>query len=273
MPMQNKERKSIQFEGMTGRGEFKALCTLSLSQIQSPCAAHMASAFPFACGPGPGLGPGSGLGPDSGPGIDPTPDTTSASIFSEGSAALYDPALPIHLFLSGPFSQWHASPFVHQGVAYATAEHFMMAEKARLFGDADTLRAILACKTPRDAQQLGKRVKGFDEARWDAHKVGIVRTGTLLKFLQNRDLLLALLQTGRAHLAEANPRDAVWGIKLSSSSPDARDVTKWRGQNLLGRILMSVREQVRSRVWTAFGYDWDALDAVCADIAAAHSLH
>ena len=32
-------------------------------------------------------------------------------------------------------SQWYAAPFVVDGLVYPTAEHWMMAEKARLFGD------------------------------------------------------------------------------------------------------------------------------------------
>ena len=40
-------------------------------------------------------------------------------------------------FWSGPFSQWHPSPFIIDGVTYNCAEQYMMAEKARhhvLFG-------------------------------------------------------------------------------------------------------------------------------------------
>ena len=40
-------------------------------------------------------------------------------------------------------SQWYEHAFVVDGVEYRSAEHFMMAEKARLFGDDETLDAIL----------------------------------------------------------------------------------------------------------------------------------
>lgn len=40
-------------------------------------------------------------------------------------------------------SQWWPAPFVVDGVSYATAEHWMMAAKARLFGDAEAERAAL----------------------------------------------------------------------------------------------------------------------------------
>ena len=49
-------------------------------------------------------------------------------------------------------SQWFAAPFEIDGILYPTAEHFMMAEKARLFRDATTLAAILHAKDPGSFQ-------------------------------------------------------------------------------------------------------------------------
>ncbi len=45
-------------------------------------------------------------------------------------------------------SQWWPSPFTVDGVEYATAEHWMMAAKARLFGDAEGERRVLAAGIP-----------------------------------------------------------------------------------------------------------------------------
>lgn len=45
-------------------------------------------------------------------------------------------------------SQWWPAPFTVGGVAYATAEHWMMAAKARLFEDAAAERAVLAAAHP-----------------------------------------------------------------------------------------------------------------------------
>lgn len=42
------------------------------------------------------------------------------------------------------FSQWFPSPFIQQGLRYATAEHWMTAGNARVFGDAAMERAIVA---------------------------------------------------------------------------------------------------------------------------------
>src|SRR5690349_10599962 len=72
----------------------------------------------------------------------------------------------------GPFclSQWYPSPFVVRGERYFAAEHFMMAEKARLFGDDATRVKILATSDPAEAKKLGRAVRHFNEERWREHR-------------------------------------------------------------------------------------------------------
>src|SRR5688572_29266092 len=82
-------------------------------------------------------------------------------------------------------SQWFPAPFVVDGVRYATTEHWMMAEKARLFGDHEALERILAAPSPGAAKRLGRGVRAFDEARWQARRYEIVVAGNLHKFRQN----------------------------------------------------------------------------------------
>ncbi|MDH5382920.1 MAG: NADAR family protein, partial [Cyclobacteriaceae bacterium] len=63
------------------------------------------------------------------------------------------------------FSQWYESVFTVDEKKYLTAEHFMMAEKARLFGDIKSEQKILAASNPGEAKKLGRDVIGFNEAR------------------------------------------------------------------------------------------------------------
>src|SRR5687768_1891863 len=63
----------------------------------------------------------------------------------------------------GCFSQWWQGDFVVEAVTYSTAEQWMMAGKARLFGDEEMLREILATHDPATVKKLGKKVRGFDE--------------------------------------------------------------------------------------------------------------
>jgi|SRR6476661_865943 len=142
------------------------------------------------------------------------------------------------------FSQWYPAAFTEEGNSYPTTEHYMMAEKARLFGDEATRAAILQARHPDEAKRLGRKVTNFDEATWNAARVGIVARGNLLKFSQSPDLATVLRTTGSRVLVEASPVDAIWGIGLAKDHPDAAQPSKWPGLNLLGFALMEVREQL-----------------------------
>jgi len=85
---------------------------------------------------------------------------------------------------AGALSQWWPSAFTVQGVRHATAEHWMMAGKARLFGDEASVPRILAARTPAEAKNLGRLVRGFDEERWSAARFELVVTGSTAKFGQ-----------------------------------------------------------------------------------------
>jgi len=141
-------------------------------------------------------------------------------------------------------SNWYPAPFVLDGQPYPTTEHHMMAEKARLFGDAATEGMILAAESPGKAKALGRRVAGFDDVLWTRHRFAIVVAGNLAKFQQNLSLRDYLLATGTKVLVEASPYDPVWGIGLSMSDPAADDPHRWRGLNLLGFALMEVRARL-----------------------------
>src|SRR5262245_33891374 len=130
-------------------------------------------------------------------------------------------------------SQWWPAPFAVDDVHYASAEHFMMAEKARLFGDEATRRAIVDAGAPGKAKALGRSVSGFDEALWEQHRFDIVVRGNLAKFGQNVELRDYLLETGTKVLVEASPVDRVWGTGLAADDPRALDPAQWRGLNLL----------------------------------------
>lgn len=143
------------------------------------------------------------------------------------------------------FSQWYVHAFELDGVRYATAEHFMMAQKARLFGDAAALHAILAAKTPAEAKALGRTVKGYDDARWEARRFDAVADGNVAKFSSTSELRAYLLSTGDDVLVEAAPRDRVWGIGLGRDNPLVHEPSKWRGRNLLGFALVRARARLR----------------------------
>ncbi|SEC20156.1 NADAR family protein [Streptomyces sp. KS_5] len=142
-------------------------------------------------------------------------------------------------------SQWWPSPFTVSGVSYATAEHWMMAEKARLFKDADAERQALAADHPSLAKKAGRLVRGFDNAAWERERFRIVVEGSVHKFGAHPELRAFLLGTGDRVLVEASPVDQVWGIGLAARDEGADDPERWRGPNLLGFALMEARERLR----------------------------
>ena len=163
---------------------------------------------------------------------------------SPTAATLPDPAAyeRFHPFLRGVFSQWHVTPFLVDGARFNTAEQWMMAGKAVLFGDAERAAAIMATDDPAEQKRLGQLVAGFDTATWDSHKVAIVFRGNVEKFSQNAGARRHLIATAGAMLVEANPRDWIWGCGLAEDDPGISTPTAWRGENLLGRILTLVRD-------------------------------
>jgi ribA/ribD-fused uncharacterized protein len=144
----------------------------------------------------------------------------------------------------GCLSQWWPAPFTVDGVVYATAEHWMMAGKARLSGDDHAVAVVLAAASAKAAKAAGRAVRGFDEQAWVAARFDLAVAGNLAKFRQNPDVGAFLAATQPRVLVEASPRDRIWGIGLTSGNPDAARPSRWRGTNLLGFALMNVRDQL-----------------------------
>ncbi|KAH0431621.1 hypothetical protein CcaCcLH18_06925 [Colletotrichum camelliae] len=150
----------------------------------------------------------------------------------------------------GYLSQWWmADPFTLESpdsspVTFKTAEHYMMHGKAMLFNDPKVALTILKADHPRKVKALGRKVSGFDEDVWNENRERIVREGSLLKFRSSPELKEKLLATGERELVEASPMDRIWGIGYSPEKAPASDRSRW-GLNLLGKVLMEVRAQLR----------------------------
>lgn len=142
-------------------------------------------------------------------------------------------------------SQWWPATFTVDGLAFATAEHYMMWRKATLFGDTATAERIRAATHPQQAKTLGRKVAGFDERIWVEQRYDIVVAGSVAKFGQHDELRKYLLGTGDRVLVEASPVDRIWGIGLAADDPRAEHPAKWQGQNLLGFALMDARAALR----------------------------
>lgn len=151
-----------------------------------------------------------------------------------------------YLFWKHQFGQWTLRDMEDtDGTVYNCCEQYMMHKKAELFKDIEMAKKILEEKEPANQQKLGRQIKGFVPEKWDKNKVGIVWYGNYLKFTQHEDLKNRLLATGNKILAEASPYDLIWGIGFRAEDDLAMEQKNWRGQDLLGKTLMSVREALR----------------------------
>ena len=131
----------------------------------------------------------------------------------------------------GEFSNFSPHPIRLLGENWPTTEHFFQAQK---FQDAAYRRKIRTSSSPSEAARLGRDRKQKIRRDWESTKVGVMQTAVLAKFTQNAGLKELLLSTGNAKLVEHTENDSYWG-----------DGGDGKGRNMLGQVLMYVREQLR----------------------------
>jgi ribA/ribD-fused uncharacterized protein len=133
----------------------------------------------------------------------------------------------------GEFSNFAAYPIVLASKRWPTSEHYFQAQK---FSDPALRERIRKAKSPMIAARLGRDRSSPLRRDWESIKVGVMTDAVLAKFSQHQDLAELLLGTGDALLVEHTANDSYWG--------DGGDGS---GKNMLGHVLMRVRERLRSR--------------------------
>ncbi len=144
----------------------------------------------------------------------------------------------------GYLSNWYLSEFTIKNITFYSMEQYMMYQKAMLFQDIITAEQILQTSNQGHIKMLGRSVKNYDDIIWNGMRQLIVYEGLVAKFQQNEDLHQKLLHTNDAILAECAVQDRIWGIGLSMTDENRFNISKWRGQNLLGFALMQVRNSL-----------------------------
>ena len=168
---------------------------------------------------------------------------------------------------NGYLSNWYLSEFTVDGIKFSSMEQYMMYEKALLFHDQEAAEKILQTDNVAEIKALGRAVQRFDDKIWIKVREEIVYRGVHEKFRQNPELAEKLERTGKEIIAECAVKDRIWGIGLSMEDENRLCIDKWRGQNLLGKILMKVREDIRhqNRVTQAFRNVEKAFSGVAED--------
>ena len=147
-------------------------------------------------------------------------------------------------------SNWHPVEFDVEvnGVKchFYNTEQYFMYMKAIVFGDEEIAKQILEVSDPKKVKALGRKVQNYDEAVWNEKRYQVMLKANVAKFSQNEDLKQLLLSPEyEGHgFVEASPYDKVWGVRMFESNPDIDDETKWKGLNLLGKVLDETRSIV-----------------------------
>lgn len=96
---------------------------------------------------------------------------------------------------------------------------------------------IIDNKSPMGAKFIAKREKDKTRPDWLEINVDIMRWCLNLKWVQNNKFRMELAGTGEMPIVEVSYKDPFWGAK-----PD--DTGHLIGQNVLGKLLMELRDQV-----------------------------
>lgn len=145
---------------------------------------------------------------------------------------------------NGFLSNWFYSPFNKNGIQFINSEQYFMWRKQQLF-DSENIKLesdILNTTDSRIIKNLGRKVNNFDEKVWNDVKYNIMYEAVYEKFSQNIRLKHLLTYTKNTILVEASPYDRVWGIGINEKN--ARRSMPWKGDNLLGKALMEVRDNI-----------------------------
>jgi hypothetical protein len=141
-------------------------------------------------------------------------------------------------------SNWYHSEFTINNITFSSMEQYMMYSKARLFNDIAIANEILNTDDFKTIKELGRKVHDFNEETWNTNKQQIIYKGLHEKFSQNSELKTKLKGTENKILAECAVQDKIWGIGLSMKDENRFYPVRWKGQGLLGRLLMKVREDI-----------------------------
>lgn len=125
------------------------------------------------------------------------------------------------------------------------SEKAIMAAKAAMMGDEEAFHHISAAKFPKEAKDLGRGVRDFNQGLWASHLEELAFEVVRQKFDSCKELRSVLLSTDDAILVEAAPNDTVWGAGLSMTDDRVYHPDQWCGQNILGFSLMRARSVLR----------------------------
>ena len=145
-----------------------------------------------------------------------------------------------------PFNNFHKATFKVDNTTCFCSEQYIQAKKAQLFHNNDTMDKIMVSLSPLKCKDLGRDVQNYSEEKWKLEAENLCLPGLMAKFEQNPCFTDILLSTGSCLLAEAS-YDTMWGTGIPLHHQDCLDERKWKGSNLLGKLLMYIRKCLLER--------------------------
>ena len=125
---------------------------------------------------------------------------------------------------------------------------YFIHEKALFYKDHRAAAIIQQTKNRCELEVLDRRLGRYAIGEWPIYQLGVMRAALTAKHSQNPKLRNHLLKTGDAVLAKTGMADVTWGIGWNTISNLAKDVLLWDGYNLLGYLLMDIRDFLK-RGW------------------------
>jgi ribA/ribD-fused uncharacterized protein len=150
-----------------------------------------------------------------------------------------------------------------KGTKYHSAKQAISAELAKTFNDTANLDKIMAAETPDEINYTLENVPGeaaVNEAKWTTALNQLLYDINIIKF-SYPELKLRLLETKSAQLGAYIPDDNLLGIGLSIDNIQSKNPINWTGQNLLGKVLMRIRDKFKEDI------DKERLEATVATVA------
>ncbi|GAA1535717.1 NADAR family protein [Dactylosporangium maewongense] len=132
----------------------------------------------------------------------------------------------------GCFSNFSGHGFDLDGHWRTTSEHYFQAQKFPGTRHAELIRRTA---TPLRAAELGRDRYRPLRRDWERVKNDVMRRAVTAKFTAHADIRAILLDTGDEEIVEDTSTDHYWGRGRSGT-----------GKNMLGRILMRTRTQLRA---------------------------
>jgi len=143
----------------------------------------------------------------------------------DGLILFFGPKNPLSAFFHHPL-RWKNRTYISAEIAYQHEKftHHRLPSAAH--------NELLRCRSSHDAKRVASKWVAISKKSWEKLRFEVMEQICTAKLHQCKALKAALRKSGQAQLVHNTETDPIWGC-----GPD------FRGQNMMGRILMDVRKR------------------------------